>query len=76
MPGLLVGPWWICYTLMETAKGGSYVELMVILFLLVLINLLLALGRTQHRKWLRHLLTGISFMLLLVTILFVLRMFL
>jgi len=48
---------------------------MVILFLLVLINLLLALGRQQDKKWLRHLLTGISFLLLLIALLFVLRMF-
>jgi len=58
-----------------TRKGGKPVELMVILFLLVLINLLLALGRQQDKKWLRHLLTGISFLLLLIALLFVLRMF-
>lgn len=48
-------------------------ELMIILFLLVLINLLLAVGRTAKRKWLGRTLTGLSFFLLLVTFLFVLK---
>ncbi|MBA4495613.1 hypothetical protein ACFO25_02805 [Paenactinomyces guangxiensis] len=48
-------------------------DLMIVLFLLVLINLLIAIGRGQQRKWLRYLLLTISFLLLPVTLLFVLR---
>ncbi|SEN27659.1 hypothetical protein SAMN05444955_10851 [Lihuaxuella thermophila] len=48
-------------------------ELMIILFLLVLINVLIAIGRQQQRKWLRFLLTSVSFILLLITLLFVLK---
>jgi hypothetical protein len=48
-------------------------ELMIILFLLVLINLLLAFGRQQKKTWVRLTMTTVSFILLLLTLLFVLK---
>jgi hypothetical protein len=51
-------------------------DLMIILFLLVLINLLIAVARTEKRKWLKVSLTSVSFVLLIVSLLFVIRMFL
>jgi hypothetical protein len=54
-------------------KGVWSMELMVILFLLVLINLLLALGRQQKKTWVRLTMTTVSFVLLLLTLLFVLK---
>ncbi|MBA4543128.1 MULTISPECIES: hypothetical protein [Thermoactinomyces] len=51
-------------------------DLMIILFLLVLINLLIAIARTSSKKWLRVSLNSVSFVLLFVSLLFVLRMFL
>ncbi|WP_164491687.1 hypothetical protein [Staphylospora marina] len=48
-------------------------ELMIILFLLVLINLLLAVGRTSRKKWVGRTMSVISFLLLIVTFLFVIR---
>lgn len=50
-------------------------ELGISLFLLVLINLLMTVGRQQKRAWIRWGLFIVSFILLIVTLLFILRMF-
>ncbi|TCW41358.1 hypothetical protein EDC32_1011021 [Laceyella sacchari] len=50
-------------------------ELGVSLFLLVLINLLMTLGRQQKRVWVRWILSSVSLILLIVALLFILRMF-
>lgn len=49
---------------------------MIVLFLLVLINILIAIGRQQKKAWVRKFLSVQSFLLLLVVALFVLRMLL
>jgi hypothetical protein len=51
-------------------------DLAIVLFLLVLINILIAVGRQQNRKWLRFLLNILSFLLLIIAVLFVVRMLL
>jgi len=50
-------------------------EMMVILFLLILINFLIALARTQQKKWLRVMMMSLAAVLLIPAFLFVLRMF-
>lgn len=48
-------------------------DVSIALFLLVLINILVALGRQQKKKWLKIVLVGAGFVLLLPALLFVLR---
>jgi hypothetical protein len=60
---------------MMKTRGGNEMELGVSLFLLVLINLLMTLGRQQKRAWVRWLLSSVSLILLIVALLFILRMF-
>lgn len=71
--------WWaeadLLYCRRPIKKRCFSLELMIILFLLVLINLLLAVGRTSKRKWVGRTLAAVSFVLLLVTFLFVLKAF-
>ncbi|MGI6474217.1 MAG: hypothetical protein ACOX0J_07995 [Thermoactinomyces vulgaris] len=50
-------------------------DLMIVLFLLVLINILVAIGRQQKRAWVSMIFSTVSFLLLLVVVLFVIRMF-
>lgn len=48
-------------------------DLSITLFLLVLINILVTVGRQQKRRWLRFLLVGFGFILLFPALLFGLR---
>jgi len=50
-------------------------EMMVIIFLLILINFLVAYARTLRTKWLRGVMMGFAAFLLIPALLFVLRMF-
>lgn len=60
----------------EKEKGSvERLDLMIVLFLLVLINILVAIGRQQKRVWVSMIFSTISFLLLLVVVLFVIRMF-
>ena len=51
-------------------------ELMAALFLMVLINILVTLGRQTHKRGIRYLYMGISAVLLLMTLLLLIRMLL
>ncbi|KFZ40541.1 MULTISPECIES: hypothetical protein [Thermoactinomyces] len=60
----------------ENEKGSvERLDLMIVLFLLVLINILVAIGRQQKRAWVSMIFSTVSFLLLLVVVLFVIRMF-
>ncbi len=48
-------------------------DVSIALFLLVLINILVALGRQQQKKWLKIILVGTGYVLILPAFLFVLR---
>ncbi|MBA4548954.1 hypothetical protein H1R82_02830 [Thermoactinomyces intermedius] len=60
----------------ENEKGSvERLDLMIVLFLLVLINILVAVGRQQKKAWVSMIFSTVSFLLLLVVLLFVIRMF-
>lgn len=48
-------------------------DISIALFLLVLINILVTIGRQQKKRWLRILLVGLGFLLLFPALLFGLR---
>lgn len=48
-------------------------ELMIVLFLLVLVNLLIAVARQQSKRWIRYGLNMASSLILVVTFLFMIR---
>ncbi|WP_154662338.1 hypothetical protein [Risungbinella massiliensis] len=52
---------------------SKMMDVSIALFLLVLINILVALGRQQQKKWLKIILVGTGYVLILPAFLFVLR---
>lgn len=59
---------------MMIEDGVTHMDMMIILFLLVLINLLIAIGRQSTKKWVRMVMTSLAFLLFLICLAFGFRM--